>query len=68
MLLKLCFSGGRGRLGPSPTLKVEAPLYRQGPGYIVWSGFPVAGSVVAVMLAGVPLPLLLLHGAGRFIK
>jgi hypothetical protein len=32
-------------------LRVHAPLYRQGPGYSLVSGYPIAGSPVAMVLA-----------------
>jgi hypothetical protein len=37
-----------------PILRVQAPLYRQDPGYRVSSGCPAAGFPVAVALAWVP--------------
>jgi hypothetical protein len=38
-----------------PILRVQAPLYRQGPGYSLSSGCQAAGFPVAVVLAWVPL-------------
>jgi hypothetical protein len=38
-----------------PTLRVEAPLYRQGLGYSLVSGCPAAGSSVAAVLTWAPL-------------
>jgi hypothetical protein len=37
-----------------PTLRVQAPLYRQGPGYSLASGCPAAGSPMAAVLAWAP--------------
>jgi hypothetical protein len=37
------------------TLRVQAPLYRQGPGYSLTSGCPAAGSLVVAVLAWAPL-------------
>jgi hypothetical protein len=54
-------SGGRRRRVRSPTLRVQAPLYRQGPGYSLVSGCSDAGSHMAAVLAWAPpsSPLLL---------
>jgi hypothetical protein len=68
MLLELCCLEEEEDSVDPPTLRVQASLYRQGPGYIVWSGCPAVGSVVAITLAWAPLSLLLLCGADRFIK
>jgi hypothetical protein len=38
-----------------PTLRIQAPLYRQEPGYSLASGCPAAGSPMAVVLAWAPL-------------
>jgi hypothetical protein len=37
-----------------PTLMVQVPLYRQGPGYSLASGCPAAGSPMAAVLAWAP--------------
>jgi hypothetical protein len=37
-----------------PTLRVQAPLYRQGPGYSLVSGCPATGSSVATVLTWTP--------------
>jgi hypothetical protein len=37
-----------------PTLRVQAPLYRQGPGYRLVSGCPAAGSSMAAFLTWAP--------------
>jgi hypothetical protein len=37
-----------------PILKIQAPLYRQGPGYSLASGCPAVGSLVAAVLAWAP--------------
>jgi hypothetical protein len=49
MLLELCLlEEDEDKIDPSPTLRVQAPLYRQGPGYTIWSVYPTAGFVVAM--------------------
>jgi hypothetical protein len=48
-------SRGRRRSVRSPTLRVQAYLYRQEPGYIMSSGCPAAGFPVAAALACAPL-------------
>jgi hypothetical protein len=37
-----------------PILTVQAPIYRRGPGYSLWSGCPAAGFPVDAVLAWVP--------------
>jgi hypothetical protein len=51
-----------------PILRVQAPLYRQGPGYNLVSECPAAGFSVDAVLAWVPLASTLCLGAGCFIK
>jgi hypothetical protein len=51
-----------------PTLKVQAPLYRRGPGYNMSSGCPAAGFPVAAVLAWVPLFSLPLLGRRLLYK
>jgi hypothetical protein len=52
----------------SPILRVQAPLYRQGPGYMFGSDCPAVGFIMAVTLAQFPLSPAPLPGAGRFYK
>jgi hypothetical protein len=61
-------SRGRRRLDRSPTLRVQAPLYRQAPGYMFSSGCTAAGFTMAAALARAPLFLPLCLGTGHFIK
>jgi hypothetical protein len=51
-----------------PTLRVQAPLYRQGPGYRVSSGCPATGFSVAAVLAWVLFSSAPLHGRRLLIK
>jgi hypothetical protein len=51
-----------------PILRVQAPLYRQGPGYKVAFGCPAAGFSVAAALAWVPLPSAPLPGRRLLYK
>jgi hypothetical protein len=68
VLLELCCLEEEEEVFDPPTLRVHAPLYRQGPSYRVSSGCPAAGFSVAAALAWVPLPLPLCLSAGYFIK
>jgi hypothetical protein len=51
-----------------PILRVQAPLYRQGPGYSLASGCPAASSPVATVLAWALPSSAICLSAGRFIK
>jgi hypothetical protein len=51
-----------------PTLRVQPPLYRQGHGYSLASGWPAAGFLMATVLAWAPPSSGLCLGAGCFIK
>jgi hypothetical protein len=60
VLLELCCLEEEEEVFPPPILRVQAPLYRQGPGYRVSSGCLAAGFSVAAALAWVllhPAPL-----------
>jgi hypothetical protein len=54
VLLELCCLEQEEEGFDPPTLRVQAPLYRQGPGYSMSSGCPAASSPVAAALAWVP--------------
>jgi hypothetical protein len=61
MLLELCCLEEEEEGFDLPTLRVQAPLYRRGPGYSMLSGcpttgFPVDAALVWVPLSSVPLP------------
>jgi hypothetical protein len=56
VLLELCCQVEEEELFNPPILRVQPPLYRQGPGYKVSSGCPAVGFSVAAALAWVPLP------------
>jgi hypothetical protein len=56
VLLELCCLEEKEEEFDLPILRVQTPLYRQGPGYRLSSGCPVAGFSVAAALARVPLP------------
>jgi hypothetical protein len=51
-----------------PSLRVQAPLYRRGPGYSSVSGRPAVGSSMAAVLTWVRCPLAFCLGACYFIK
>jgi hypothetical protein len=51
-----------------PILRVQAPLYRRGPGYRVSSGYPAACFPVAAALAWVPLSFVPLLGCRLLYK
>jgi hypothetical protein len=61
-------SRGRRRRVRSPYSRLQAPLYRRGPGYSTSSGCPVIGFPLVTVLAWVLLFSALCLGAGRFIK
>jgi hypothetical protein len=56
VLLELCCLEEEEEVFDLPILRVQTPLYRQGPGYRVSSGCPAASFSVAATLAWVPLP------------
>jgi hypothetical protein len=69
MLLELCcLEEEEEEVFHPPTLRVHAPLYRQGPGYKVASGCPAAGFFVAAALARVLLPSAPLPGRRLLYK
>jgi hypothetical protein len=68
VLLELCCLEEEDEVFDPPILRVQAPLYRQGPGYKVSSGCPAAGFSVVVALAQVPLPSAPLPGRRLLYK
>jgi hypothetical protein len=68
MLLELCCLEEEEEVFDLPILRVQAPLYRQGPGYKMLSGFPAAGFSVAMALAWAPLPSTPLPGCKLLYK
>jgi hypothetical protein len=55
VLLELCCLEEEEEVFDPPILRVQAPLYRRGPGYRVSSGCPAASFPVVAALAWVPL-------------
>jgi hypothetical protein len=68
VLLELCCLEEKEEGFDLPTLRVQAPLYRRGPGYSTSSVCPATGFPVDAVLAWVPLFYALCLGACRFIK
>jgi hypothetical protein len=55
MLFELCCLEEEEEEIDPPILRVQAPLYRQGPGYMFSSGCPAVGFSMAAVLAQAPL-------------
>jgi hypothetical protein len=69
MLLELCCLEEEEKVFDPPTLRVQAPLYRQRPGYRMSSSCLAIGFPMVVALAWVSLfSLSLCLGGGYFIK
>jgi hypothetical protein len=68
VLLELCCLEEEEEVFDLPILRVQAALYRQGPGYKMSSGFPAASFSVAMALVWAPLPSAPLPGRRLLYK